>query len=153
MRNCIMGIDPGQTVGIAWHRLFAGSDADLDEFHSMQINHENLGQWLDYYLYCMDIDLLIYEQFNVTHATPASAVKLAVECIGAIKAMCDRHGIDYVEQTRQTGKNLGTTTRLKKLGWYRTLLPHGNDAARHLLAYRLAEGWTSQALDQSLNLN
>lgn len=148
LHTCVLAVDPGYVTGVAWHRIYAGMDADRDEFGSAQLDRSEFPVWFDWQISNQgSIDLVVYEQFNITRMTPSSYASHAVEVIGQIKLICDQYDVPMVEQTRQNGKNLGTNERLKKLRWSQSYSPHATDAARHLLAYRLAEGWTSSLLD------
>lgn len=150
MHTCVLAVDPGFVTGVAWHRIQAGPHGDYDEFGCTELARSEFVNWFDFEIGEKgSIDFVVVEQFNVTRATPTSYANHAIEVIGQTKLVCEKYGVDLVEQTRQTGKSLGTTERLKKLGWHRSYNPHAMDAARHLLAYRLAEGWSSQRLDLS----
>lgn len=142
LTESVIAFDPGWVTGVAYHQLHAGPDADRGEFGSTELADDEFDSWVDFQFSSGGIDIVVYEQFNVTRATPTSSyTNRPIEVIGKIKVYALKYGIPVQEQTRQMGKSLGTTERLRKLGWYRSYNPHATDAARHLLAYRLTEGW------------
>jgi hypothetical protein len=61
----------------------------------------------------------------------------ALYAIGAAKAAASRHkALRFLDgQTSSAGLALGSDEVLKACGWYSTILPHGNDASRHVGSY------------------
>jgi hypothetical protein len=153
MKTCVLAVDPGYVSGVAWHRILTGPAADRDEFGCVELSREEFGPWLDYEIaYKGSIDQVVVEQFNITQATPKSSyVNNSSEVIGQVKYIASEYDVPVLEQTRENGKSLGTNERLKRLGWHRQYMVHATDAARHLLAYRLGEGWMPSQLDQKSN--
>jgi hypothetical protein len=78
------------------------------------------------------------ERFALTSKSwPYKDAYSALYAIGAAKSAASRHGaLRFLDgQTSSAGLALGTDEVLRTCGWYSTILPHGNDAARHIGSY------------------
>lgn len=123
----VLAIDPGGTTGIAYY------NTEWDKFNSWQADnfYDAMHSWAT-------PDVLVIERFTIrqnTHKLSADAFEQTTDLIGAFRYLALRDGVDFIRQTPAQAKAFATDDKLKRLGWYTPGLPHGNDAARHLLTY------------------
>lgn len=86
----------------------------------------------------------VIENFFITQATAKnSQAPWSLKVIGAVEWVCLREGLSpLVLQTPSDAKNFVPDAKLRALGYRsRGGGGHHNDAARHLVLYRVNHGW------------
>ena len=130
----IYACDPGGTTGWAFF-----NPARPESFESWQSDGEGWLRELTNVDGCIGRDsIIVCERFTIrqnTHKLSADAFEQTTDTIGALRYIAAAEGCPFIRQTPAQAKAFATDDKLRKLGWYTPGLPHGNDAARHLLTY------------------
>lgn len=141
--STIIAFDPGVTTGYAIHTI-----RDNGQHHIAAGDFHMYKRVLEY-LNTAKPSLVIIESFRL-YAWKSKHKQWSgfpeVEVIGAIKFACDLRSIPWIEQQPST-KQLFDDGKLKKLGLWKNLSPHGRDAARHALFHITTGGdhyWLNQ---------
>lgn len=122
----IIGIDPGETTGIAIY------NDDVWQYHQLEGEHFEDLEWL---LKVERPDVVVCESFQKRNNPGANTKPLLY--IGAINGYCLTYNIELVFQTPSQGKAFWTNNKLKACGLYTAGLKHAMDATRHVLLYLL----------------
>lgn len=112
----VLGIDPGQTVGLA---LLYGSCIDLGQCEPSAL-WEILGSILP--------ETIVIERYKVRPGQPGNPI--ALEVIGRVREYV---AANLYEQDPAQGKGFWNNDKLKAYGLYVPGLPHARDALRHLM--------------------
>lgn len=140
----ILSFDPGGTTGCA---LFDsdGVEGHSGDFHSWQEDSfESCVREADTRIRFKAPDVLLAERFTIranSHKLSATAFEETTDTIGAVRLLALRYDIPFVRQSPAQAKSFGTDEKLRKIGWYRPALGHGNDASRHVLVYLAGIGY------------
>jgi len=92
---------------------------------------------------------IIYEVFHWRQGQ-LNAVFTGVEYIGVIELWAQTHSAEVVRITPSDGKGFWDDKKIKALGLYIPSVPHGIDALRLWLTYKMKTdvGWKSIAINQ-----
>lgn len=139
----IIGIDPGETTGIAVLHVYDGEVVVADALHhdSMQAPH-----WLHRMLglnFTGTTEVVI-ERFTISQRTlqgTRSGPMETLYTIGALRYVCDQYGLAPFFQTPSQAKSAYSDETLRDLDlWPRTSGPHERDALRHALLHARTRG-------------
>jgi len=119
----IVAFDPGVTTGVAYQR---GNDVFVDQYAG---SHKTFYAMLK----SLEPSTLIVERFNYQRRDKVELYP--VEVIGILRLYAEQYDAMMIEQTPAQAKNFMTDDKLKKMGLWRAGMPHGHDAARHLMYY------------------
>jgi hypothetical protein len=127
----IIACDPGKVTGIATY--WSGSVSSMQEPTWYAIDRI----WAMLGAPSMPVSTIVCEAYVVTAATLRKTRQYdALESIGALRWMANKHHIEFVLQTPADAKRFADDAKLKAAGWYfPTPGGHANDAARHLMLY------------------
>lgn len=131
----IIAIDPGHTTGIAflWSGLYKGKP--IIPQVTQDTGRENAQRMLAFYLDTYRPEV-VSERYAITAGTTKATPQYdALYLNGWLEATCREMGLDFTMQTPADAKGFAPDARLKRAGWYIPTLPHGRDAARHLMLY------------------
>ncbi len=131
MEQLVLGIDPGNTTGIAIIRYENGSF----NLQRSEIIRDHLNMW--HLLYEINIDRIVMESFHLYENRARAQVNSSfytVEVIGIVKLWCQIHDCPLKLQTAQYGKSVWDDKHLKKFGLWPTgpNARHERDAIRHV---------------------
>ena len=137
----ILAIDPGKLSG--WAYL----SGDGSFFQSGELDFAGIAALVEEYGRKPSVQLVV-ERFVIGTTTgkrPDS--NWSLEIIGLARWASILSGNPLVIQAPGNAKKFGLDGRLKVMGWwYKGGAGHANDAARHLLLYRVSTGWWDDRL-------
>ncbi len=129
----IIAVDPGKITGLATWSAGQMSSWQEPTWYAVDRVWAALGS-------TMPVDVIVCESYTVTASTLRKTRQYeALESIGALRWMSNRHGVEFVLQAPADAKRFAEAPRYEKLrniGWHvPTPGGHANDAAAHLLLY------------------
>lgn len=127
----IIGIDPGETTGLAVCYI----DAPLIQWEFEQIGPQEHHLQLSDFLEAHYPNKIVYERFENRGNQAARLV--SCEYIGVIKRYDQAHHKhqELIVQSASQAKGFWTNDKLKACFLYKTNLKHAMDATRHVLYY------------------
>lgn len=129
----IVGVDPGQTTGLAWWDDMAQR---LEATAQQPAQHAvvTLWTWLEEH---RDVACEVAcERYQIGPRTlQASRQYDALHVAGAVRFKCGQLGVPYHEYPPATSKRLAHDDRLHLLGLWRPGHGHANDAARQVVTH------------------
>lgn len=139
----VMAIDPGKTTGVA---VFDGQRFDSYELDSSLEGDVQLCRAIQ----SLCPRVVICESFRITAQTAKNTqAPWSLEQIGVVRLSSKIVGAKFVLQSPADAKGFSTDAKLKAIQWYvSTPGGHRNDAARHLLAWLVRQGWMDERLYQ-----
>jgi hypothetical protein len=131
----ILGLDPGETTGVAFW------DAQKGTIELQQLETKQIGQSYDMlenlvaYITIDHIRCEEYRIYNWMADSHAWSILHTPQLIGAIKVLAHREGYDLSFKLAQHAKATWNDNVLRQCGLYSPGLKHARDACRHLLYY------------------
>lgn len=142
--DCVMGIDPGGTTGVATFRL--PIELGAEPLVTLELEPQDYAdRVLKRHVTCPEGRwLIVCESYTVTPST----VKMSrqydpLELIGLTRYALGGIGDTFVLQDPAPAKQFATNDWLKARGWYFPGQPHATDAIRHALFGALRYGYLS----------
>jgi hypothetical protein len=133
-------LDPGATTGIAtWNSQLRRVTTWQDTFTGTGLALERMARQ-----YGHDLELG-YESYVITPGSHVRHDGSALHMIGVITWLAFRHGACMLPSQSPSARRVGLK-HLRPAGWYRPGVPHGMDAAAHLLTDGLRRGWLPEEL-------
>lgn len=132
-----MGVDPGETCGVArlrelpngWHAFDSYALTSDDAIDLVRV-------WLHGGPTPTHGTVVVCERYTIGQRTvKMSRQPRALEVIGAVRRACREEGTLFELQGVSDAKRLGNQDVLKRIGWWRVGpdADHANDAAAHVL--------------------
>lgn len=146
----ILAIDPGVTTG------FCNEKYESRVYNTYQINfaEKEGSSHLKLYNHLSEVNpsTIIYEAFHWRQGQP-NAVFTGVEYIGIILLWTELHRRMVYRINPSDGKGFWNDKKIKALGLWVPGCPHGMDALRLLLTYKMKEDrvWKSQTIERLRN--
>ncbi len=130
-RQIVLGVDPGNTTGIAI--ISRGENSFAFEHSDVIVDHVNM--W--HLLYEFQFDRVVMESFHLYENRAKAQVNSSfytIEVIGIVKLWCQINDIPLKLQTAQYGKSVWDDKHLKKFSLWPTgpNAKHERDAIRHV---------------------
>jgi hypothetical protein len=150
----IIGIDPGETTGIV---VVSPYEGEIVITETMHLSGQQAPYWLtDVLAEAKDTIEIVIERFNISQRTlqgTRHGVMETLYTIGALRHVCDRHGIMPFFQTPAQAKNAYSDETLRDLGmWPKVSGPHERDALRHALLHTRTRGFWNGTPAHGLDL-
>lgn len=139
-----IAVDPGKTSGIAacWYN---GTSVDAMTGHELARQETCDFVWgaLTTYVDSPRQLHVVAERFTIGPQTmKMSRQHDALEIIGVVRWMTQKHGASFELQDPATAKRMVSNDALRRAGfWCRGGGGHANDAARHLMVLLVRNGW------------
>ena len=136
----ILALDPGKLSGYAWFGEEGG-------FASGELDFMAIGDLIETYGRRPDVQL-VTERFVIGPTTGKRPdANWSLEVIGIARRTALKVGRPLVFQAPANAKSFAVNDRLKAMGWWHVGgKGHANDAARHLMIYRVSTGWWDDRL-------
>lgn len=133
----ILGLDPGKTTGVAL--VSFTPDHALQAAYDQTTDRDGLLNLVTTYLRGLLVNAVAIEKFVVNRragrSSSAQDGEAARDIIGAVRALCDQHGVRYIQRPAGVVKPWATDRRLSAAGITQQTKGqgHARDAARHAL--------------------
>ncbi len=132
----VFGVDPGKTTGLAWLEFPCNDHSP----HATQLPALSAVREVEHRLNVMDgLEILVACESFVPRPGARTWQPDALEVIGALRYLCAKHDVEFVEQLSADATNFSTNKKLDQLGW-RAHRDHADDAVRHLLLAAVRRG-------------
>lgn len=134
----ILGVDPGETVGIFHVMLSTVEDSNGShtraDYTRYELGYDSATGIIKSYISGDPGLLVAVEQFIITTKTGKLSQQPApLKFIGVVQEYCDNHGNTMVLQAKSNVAKMASDKVLKNIRWYNPSQGHSNDAARHAL--------------------
>lgn len=133
MKNNLLAIDPGETVGWALFTIKSGEIVDAD---ASQYEYMDFLKFLEKKI--NSYDEVLIEDYKIRKTTISANLNkelVTVKVIGVIEWLCKKYNTEYSFQPAGIGKEFFDKQRLKDFNLWVVGKKHARDAIRHGLWY------------------
>lgn len=139
----LLWLDPGGMTGLAaWH-------FGKQQFWASQGDFRSTGQYIEHLAATAAPLHIGVESFSVTPGSHIRHDGSAFMVIGMTRWLAWKHGASMLPSQPPSARRLGLK-HLKTVGWYRPGIPHGMDAAAHLLVSAMRDGWLPEEMKEKI---
>jgi hypothetical protein len=144
--GAILFLDPGGTTGMALWRFRD------QQFQAAQGDFRTVGRQIEQLAETARPLSIGFESYAVTPGRQIKHDGSAFMVIGMTRWLAFRHQAIMLPSQPPSARRLGLR-HLKTVGWYRAGIPHGMDAAAHLLVVALKDGWLPEEMKEAIRVS